>query len=469
MAPENTRRILIVDDDPTIRQMMTSLLRNAAHNETSTTKLARRRIFKNVEPDDNDDPPPVQYLIDTADQGQKALALVQEAVASANPYLMVFLDMRMPPGWDGVETMIRLWEADEHLQIALCTAYSDYSWEDIISRTGRRQNLLILKKPFDYAEAAQMALALSEKGLLTRKTSDRMQTLERMVADRTSLLEDSNRRLSSEIVEKEHAREETVELLETTLNSIAGVLISLIEMGNPLAFSHAKRIKAHTTMLADKLGLSNTWSYELAAVLSQLGCATIPEGTLRRYFSGADISFEERSMLLAYPTVSAELIAKIPKLDSIAAMMGFRDKLGDASTIDFATVGPVEAGAWILRTSIDFDVLLSRHNKSETIAVMRNSPSEYPKMLLDLLEECIPDEAPRHGSISTIAVLSLDKEMVLNQDIIARDGTVVARKDQRMSEPLLKRIRNFIQADLIESEIVEIISPKSSLNELEIQ
>lgn len=450
---------MIVDDDPAIRQMLASLLKNAAHNETNTAKLARMRVMRplaSVDPE----PPPIEYVVETASQGEDAWKMARSAIQDSDPFLMAFVDMRMPPGWDGVETMIRLWELDPDLQIALCTAYSDYSWEDILKRAGKRQNLLILKKPFDFAEAAQMALALSEKGLVTRRMNDRLNTLERMVEERTKSLEQLNKRLHSEIEEKDRARKEVGELLEHTVNSVASTLVSLIEMGHPLAFSHAKRIKSHVALMAGALDLRDLWSYELAASLSQLGCVTIPEGTLRRYFSGSDLSFEERSMILAYPSIGADLIGKIPKLDSIAAMLGFRDNLGDAALFDPLLSGPVETGAWILRTAIDFDILLSRHSKADSIAILRKSPSEYPASLLDILERAVPDEPPRHGSVSTIPLLALEKDMVINQDLVARDGMVVARKDQRMSEPLMKRIRNFIQAGQLDCDIVEILQPK---------
>lgn len=467
MRHESSRRILVVDDDPAIRQMIASLMRNASHNDTNTARLARMPIPHPLGKDEPA-PPPVEYVVEMASQGQSAYNMARAAILEGDPFLMAFIDLRMPPGWDGIETMIRLWELDPAIQIALCTAYSDYSWEDLVQRTGRRQNLLILKKPFDFAEAAQMAFALSEKGLVTRSMNSRLATLERLVEERTVSLEQANRQLSSEIEEKECARREVSDLLENTVKAIASVLVSMIEMGNPLAFSHAKRIQANTVMMVKALELDDLWCYELAAILSQLGCATIPEGTLRRYFSGADLSFEERSMILAYPAASAELISKIPNLEAAAAMMGFRDKLGDASAFDVSVTGPIEAGAWILRTAIDFDVLLSRHSKAKTIEILRRASSDYPAILLDILDKGVPDEPPRIGDISTIPILALEKDMVINHDIIAHDGVIVARRDQHMTDPLLKRIRNFIQAGQITAEIVEILTPRTPTQDIEL-
>ena len=79
---------------------------------------------------------------------------------------MAFVDVRMPPGWDGVETIARIWEVDPELQIVVCTAYSDYSWEEMRAKVGQPDSLLVLKKPFDNIEVQQLAHALTKKWLL---------------------------------------------------------------------------------------------------------------------------------------------------------------------------------------------------------------------------------------------------------------------------------------------------------------
>ncbi len=76
---------------------------------------------------------------------------------------MAFVDVRMPPGWDGVETTARIWEKYSDLQVVICTAYSDYSWEDMLKRLGYSDRLVILKKPFDTIEVLQLAISMTEK------------------------------------------------------------------------------------------------------------------------------------------------------------------------------------------------------------------------------------------------------------------------------------------------------------------
>lgn len=103
------------------------------------------------------------YQIDSAYQGKEALALVRQSLLANKPYAVAFIDMRMPPGWDGVETIKHIWEVDPTIQMVICTAYSDHSWEEITHELGSSDNLLILKKPFEIIEINQLAAALSKK------------------------------------------------------------------------------------------------------------------------------------------------------------------------------------------------------------------------------------------------------------------------------------------------------------------
>ena len=129
------------------------------------------------------------FSTESASQGAEGLALLEKAMAADRPFAVAFVDMRMPPGWDGLETVERLWRAAPDLQCVICTAYSDYSWEDLVGRLGARDNLLLLRKPFDRAEVVQLATALSEKWRLARAARGGTEELERLVGERTQQLE----------------------------------------------------------------------------------------------------------------------------------------------------------------------------------------------------------------------------------------------------------------------------------------
>ena len=108
------------------------------------------------------------FQVDSAFQGQEGLEKVRAAFAAGTPYAVAFVDVRMPPGWDGVETITRIWAEFRDLQIVICTAYSDYSWDEISKAIGNTDQVLVLKKPFDNIEVLQMAHALSKKWQLTQ-------------------------------------------------------------------------------------------------------------------------------------------------------------------------------------------------------------------------------------------------------------------------------------------------------------
>jgi len=180
------RRILIVDDTPTIHEDFRKILSPHAPSEDHLSS-AEEALFG----------APVavaaqSFNLDSAFQGMEALNKVEAALEQGQPYAMAFIDMRMPPGWDGLETIERLWRADPKLQVALCTAYSDYSWEDIADRLELGDRLLILKKPFDAIEIRQMASTLTVKWQMTEDAALKMDMLERAVEARTRELADAN-------------------------------------------------------------------------------------------------------------------------------------------------------------------------------------------------------------------------------------------------------------------------------------
>ncbi len=175
------RRILIVDDTASIHADFRKILCVDANNHASLDSI-EETLFGNA--------PAVRqtFVLDSAYQGQEALELVNKALVANTPYALVFIDMRMPPGWDGLETIEQLWNVDPNLQIALCTAYSDYSFEAIEARLTYDDQLLILKKPFDDLEIRQMATALTWKWQLAQDAAAKLIGLERTIEARVQEL-----------------------------------------------------------------------------------------------------------------------------------------------------------------------------------------------------------------------------------------------------------------------------------------
>jgi len=143
--------------------------------------------------------PAISFEMDSAFQGEEALAKILSAEQAGRPYSLAFMDVRMPPGWDGVETISHIWKEYPHIQIVICTAYSDYSWDQILTKLGETDSLVILKKPFDQVEVLQLAHTLTKKWLLSRQANRRLASLDEMVQQRTQELSEANRHLEHEI------------------------------------------------------------------------------------------------------------------------------------------------------------------------------------------------------------------------------------------------------------------------------
>ena len=151
------RRILVIDDNPEIHRDFRKVL--APEDDAGALAAAEAVLFGDAPAA----PAQTGFAIDCASQGAEGLALAERAAAEGSPYAVAFVDMRMPPGWDGLETIARLWRADAQLQCVICTAYSDHSWREVTARLGRSDRLLILKKPFERIEILQTADALAAK------------------------------------------------------------------------------------------------------------------------------------------------------------------------------------------------------------------------------------------------------------------------------------------------------------------
>ncbi len=200
LTKNDRHRIIIIDDNHNIFKDFQTVLTDKA--DTSKLDSLEADFFgdsigKSVDR--------TTYELDYASQGEGGVVKIKDALLENRPYALAFVDMRMPPGWDGLETISHLWKADPGVQVVICTAYSDYSWEEITERVGKTDKLLILKKPFDPAEVAQLASSLTEKWILARQASLKMGEIEQMVEDRTCKLEQANERLQQEIAERKTA------------------------------------------------------------------------------------------------------------------------------------------------------------------------------------------------------------------------------------------------------------------------
>jgi len=187
------RRILIIDDLESIREDYRKILCPKAGLDGAL--VAARASFLRKAPATTKSAVDEPFDVEFAAQGKDGFELAERAQEAGQPFAVAFVDMRMPPGWDGLETIKHLWEACPAIQTVICTAHSDYSWKETIERLGQTDRLLILKKPFDAIEVRQLAEALTQKWDLARRAEFKLSELAEMVAERTRDLEHARNEL----------------------------------------------------------------------------------------------------------------------------------------------------------------------------------------------------------------------------------------------------------------------------------
>lgn len=279
MEPQENRRVLVIDDNESIHADFRKILA-AGDGLAAAVESAAATLF------DGSTAPgatPMRFQIDSAHQGEEGLTYVEKSLAEGRPYAMAFVDVRMPPGWNGVETIRRIWEVDDRMQVVICTAYSDYSWNQTIEELGESDNLLILKKPFDIIEVRQLTSALVMKWNLARKANRTVRELEEMVRSQVRAIQ--------------RAQEETIHRL------VRASLCHDAETG-----SHIRRTGLYSELLAATAG----WDAErinqlrLAAPMHDIGKIGIPDAILRK---PGKLTGEETRILQEHTVLGAKMLA----------------------------------------------------------------------------------------------------------------------------------------------------------------
>jgi len=337
-----------------------------------------------------------RFTLSTALSGQEALRIMKEE----GPFAVIISDMRMP-GMDGVQLLERVKELYPDTVRMMLTGNADQG--TAIEAVNKGQIFKFLNKPSSTAVLVP-AIALAQRQY-------RLITAEK-------------------------------ELLDMTLKGSVKVLAELLSLSNPTAFSCGYRIKNVVVELALLLDQGHIWKFEIAALMSQIGCITLPIEILHKKNADIHLTVQEDDMYRSHPKAGASLLAGIPRLESVAAMIAEQLRPYDAFTEELSSDEESNLGAQILHAALDYDRLLFRgKTHKDAIRELSLETGEYNPEVLKLLGNVKIQE--KHASIVSLRIQDISVGMIAEENIHAKNGILLAPKGQEITWPVLQGLLNF--------------------------
>lgn len=355
-----------------------------------------------------------RFDLDVADSGHEALRLV----GANGPYAVVVADMQMPQ-MDGVELFGKLHQVAPLTVRIMLTGNADQTTAAEAINQGRI--FRFLTKPCSGAQVADAIEAGIDHYQLT--------TAEK-------------------------------ELLEKTLSGSIKLLTDVLAVVNPEAFGRASRVRRVARQFATAAGLSQLWQVEIAAMLSQVGCVTVPPEVLAKLARDEPLTADEQQMFDHHPELAAELLRNIPRLEKVAEIVRLQEKHFDGGGRPDGPGGDaLPIGARILKLSLDLDTLLGSGLKVPLVlAELRGREGWYDPALLDLLPDVLG--ATTNLVARELPVAQLNARMIIAAPILTHDGILLVSKGQEITGSLLARLHNYARMGAIE-EPLKVLAPPS--------
>jgi len=251
------------------------------------------------------------------------------------------------------------------------------------------------------------------------------------------------------------------ELLEKTLTGSIKVLSEILSLVNPPAFSQVSRIKPYVRQIATWLDLPNIWEFELAAMLSQIGCVTLPPEVLKKLQKGKSLSGEEHRMFSAHPEVGGNLVRSIPRFGIIAGMIEAQQKPFHrrAKGTRFKAEDRIALGGYIIKVALEFEQLLGQ-GLSVKVALMQLRRSRYLSEVVDALEKL--DTQLDRGVVKPLSISELGAGMIVYEDVFTKDDLLLASRGDEVTDMVIRRLRNFAESIGVVEPIRVIIPPPAS-------
>lgn len=359
-----------------------------------------------------------QFALDVAQGGEEGL----EAIARQGPYAVVVADMRMP-GINGVEFLARVKQIAPDTVRMMLTGNADQ--QTALDAVNEGQIFRFLTKPCPpetFAKALEAGLA-----------QYRLVTAER-------------------------------ELLSKTLTGAIKLLTDVLGLVNPLAFGRASRLRNLARQLCQVLGVQQPWLIEMAALLSQIGCISVPEEILRKVFQREPLSDAEERIYNSHPETGHSMLVNIPRLETIAEIVAYQEKLynGGGVPLDHRHGQDIPLGSRILKVALDWDLLCqSGCTQEHAMAEMHSRPGWYDPDVLAALRR-VTGVAQTHV-ICKVRFSDLRDGLVLASDVRSLAGTLLCAKGQEVTPSLRARLRNYL-VNVGISSAIEVFVPVDQLH-----
>ena len=353
-----------------------------------------------------------EFLMETALGGQQALDLAEN-----EPYAVVVSDMRMP-GMDGIQLLSRIKTQSPDTIRVMLTGNADM--ETAINAINEGSIFRFLNKP--------CSKEMMAKTLTAALVQYRLVTAEK-------------------------------QLLEQTLSGSIQVLTEVLSLVNPAAFSRAERARRYIHHIVTSMKLPNVWQYEVAAMMSQLGCVTLASETIEAVYSGEKLSANEQAQYDAHPSVAYDLLSKIPRLEPIAWMIEHQNR--PVREVDESEKKDMRLGAEILRLTLAYEKLIHKgSSRTEAVHTLTCQNKKFSPEFFDALVELDPNS--EEGEMRQCRIEALATGMIIQQDVRTGEGELLVSKGQEVTSPLLSKLKNFHARRVITGDVT-VSMPTSTL------
>lgn len=349
-----------------------------------------------------------QFELKTASSGAEGLDVLKED----GPFAVVISDMRMPE-MDGIQFLAAVKRRSPDCVRMMLTGCADQ--ETAIQAVNEGSIFRFLNKPCSPENLANALHAGIEQYHLIRAERD---------------------------------------LLQKTLRGAIKVLSEVLSLTNPMAFGHASRVQRLVRSLCEEMDIDKAWQLEIAAMLSQIGCVTVPPDTLARAYHGRPLKPEEVRMIEAHPGIGCDLVRHIPRLEEVARIIAYQQKGFDGSGLpaDGVAGEEIPLGARVLKVALDYESLKwGDRSGLDAFTRLRDRAEEYDADVMDALERVVRSEGV--FEIIEVAPKDLPLHTIVADDVSTPEGVLIVGKGQEVTESLRQRLVNFARKRDLESSI----------------